>query len=264
MFKVRYSLPIILFAVLLQFIGATQPLLEINTETAFIEVDYQQSIYIVNGSEIKKYSAAGNFLFRYSDKINGEISVLDVSNPLRILLFYKESNKVVFLNQQLAPISEPVDIFQIANVEVSIVAASAENGFWALVENKQALVYFNEQMAAKKESQNLTAWIQDERIRFLKEHEQKIYLGLSSKVLVFDLFGLYLTTVHLKNIDEFYIVANNICYLRNDGIIEYNLEFKRETKYPIGKIDEGSQAFCDKNRIYIFSKESVNVYKKRM
>jgi len=259
---VRYFFLVILFIGFFQLNGNSQALVEIISEISFVEVDNQQNIYIVNRSEVNKYSKNGTLLFRYSDNLNGEISALDVTNPLRILVFNKMSNRVVFLNQQLAPISEAIDIYQVANLEVIMAAASYESGFWSIIEDRQSLVYFNEQMVVAKESQNLSSWIQGEPIIFIREQSQNVYVGLSSKVLVFDMFGSYLTTIHFRNAANFFIVENNISYLNNNKLTEYNLKLKSERDFSIPSINKEDKAFCDKNRIYLISRGSLKVFKK--
>ena len=125
--------------------STAQSLTTIFKTADFIEVDKQKNIYLVDGVEVSKYSPVGEFLYSYSNKMNGVITTLDVSNPLRLLVFWEGSNRVAFLNQQLAPISEPVNLYTIANMEISNAGASSNGGFWAYNLEFQSLNHITSQ-----------------------------------------------------------------------------------------------------------------------
>ncbi|MFM9009131.1 MAG: hypothetical protein ACKORE_11190, partial [Bacteroidota bacterium] len=52
--------------------------------------DPMGNLYVVSGAEIQKFSPSGAPGVRYSRKDLGTPTSIDVSNPLRILIFYAE------------------------------------------------------------------------------------------------------------------------------------------------------------------------------
>src|SRR5687767_1631412 len=60
-------------------------------------VDNLDNIYVLNSrNQVKKYNANGDSVAIYNDvKKYGQASLIDVSNPLRILLYYRDFATVV-------------------------------------------------------------------------------------------------------------------------------------------------------------------------
>jgi hypothetical protein len=107
-----------------------QPLAIINQSHQFIRVDAYSQVYLVNGPELMKYDKNGTILQRYCNNKLGTISYADVTNPLKLLLFYQESNAVVFLDHSLIEITGALDIFEMAGFEASLACSSSDGGFW--------------------------------------------------------------------------------------------------------------------------------------
>jgi hypothetical protein len=251
----------ILLGLLLVFeVALGQFLFDIDHNADFIELDNLENIYVVKGSELIKYNSAGEFLYRYSNKIHGVITSLDATNPLRIILFYNESNTLAFLNQQLALISDPIDIFDVVNIQVSAAGASNQ-GFWVFCIDRQNIMLFNSKVETIQESQNLSAWIKGENIQFIREHNQKIYLGLNGRVLVFDVFGLYLTTLHFEGSQFLKMIGDKFSYLKGKEIWVYNPELKSEVGYLAPNFVESKAVYCYKNRIYLINKKGISIFK---
>jgi len=233
----------------------------IKGEVDFIEVDNMENIYSTKGSELKLYNPKGEFLYRYSNKINGVISCLDATNPLRIIVFYKESNTVIFLNQQLSPISDPIDIYESANIDVLKVGISTGGSFWAFSSDRQSLILFSSKLEKTQESQNLRDWIDGKSIEFIREQNQKVYLGLSNKVLVFDTFGLYITTLHFDGVQNIKMVGDKISYIKGQSFWVYNPLLKNEVEYPMPANATFDNAFCNGKNSFLIFKDSITIYK---
>src|SRR6185436_12076651 len=66
-------------------------------------VDNLDNIYVLNShNQVKKYNAAGDSVAIYNDvRKFGQASLIDVSNPLKVLLYYKDFATVVMLDRFL-------------------------------------------------------------------------------------------------------------------------------------------------------------------
>jgi len=113
-----------LFSILSTSVAQTQiP----NITADFIKLDPYGNIYAVKESQLYKFSSQGKLLFHYSDNTLGVISSIDVFNPMKIMLFYQNSGTLVFLNEQLTPIREPVSLFDANYFTISLASYSAAN-----------------------------------------------------------------------------------------------------------------------------------------
>lgn len=206
------------------FLGAelhAQTTITINQSADDALFDPLGNLYLVKQAALMKYDAKGQLLFQYQDAMLGTISEVDAGNPLRLLLFYKEASTIVFLNQQLAPIADPVDCFDVFGFEVTHACTASDGGFWMYSNEKQRIVHSNNNLEIDRESQSLVDWITDNNVISIKEKNQKIYLVLQNKMLVFDVFGTYLTTHHYEHIvkafieEQTVVIFNGKCLLKN-------------------------------------------------
>ena len=210
-----------------------QPKLKIDCESDFIDIDNLNNIYVVNQSELSKYNSSGQLLFTYSNRINGEISSIDVTNPLRVLVFCRESNTITFLNRQLSEITQTIDIYDINGVEADNACASAQSGFWIYSSINQSVMLFNNQLTKLQESENLSYWLHADNIKQIKEQNQKLYIVLPERVVVLDLFGLYLTTIHLTDAKNIKLGKDKISYQKGNKLFYYDLVLKTDVEIPI-------------------------------
>src|SRR5690349_6855308 len=67
-------------------------------------LDNLDNLYIISSTgQIKKYNASGDSMGLYNQVRNfGKLHTLDVSNPLKVVLFYKDFSTVVILDRFLA------------------------------------------------------------------------------------------------------------------------------------------------------------------
>ena len=63
------------------------------------EIDQYGFIYSIDKDNLIKYDSKGEILYNYSNKLLGDITQIDISNPLRPLLFYKDQGVIFSLRQ---------------------------------------------------------------------------------------------------------------------------------------------------------------------
>src|ERR1051325_8733802 len=102
--------------------------LSIPVRSDLFTADNQGNIYVVKANELNKYNNAGKLLYKYSNKNFGNISAVDASNMLRILVYYKDFSQVVFLDNTLTMIGEPISFDKLGYSSVSLACSSHNNG----------------------------------------------------------------------------------------------------------------------------------------
>ncbi|MDA3780091.1 MAG: hypothetical protein PF487_07745, partial [Bacteroidales bacterium] len=70
----------------------------------FFKIDNLNNIYLIDGADIDKQNFISGEKFHYNNEFLGEVSFLDVSNPFRILVYYKDFNQFIILDNTLSPI----------------------------------------------------------------------------------------------------------------------------------------------------------------
>ncbi len=254
---------IILFSVFYYGISNSviaQPEVEFNCICNFIEVDDFGNIYAVDQAELKKYNPNGKLLYRYSNQINSNITSVDVTNPLRIVLFHKESNVVTFLNRQLAQISSPINIYDATEFEAAVVGASSEGGFWMYSVDIQSIMLFDSQLKKVQESQNLSGWLNNSDVSFIREKNQKVYLGIAQKVLIFDMFGSYITTIHFADAKHLKFGLGQISYSKKSRFFVYNLLLKNEIEKAVPVVEGFKKLFYFNNHFYVITNGMLSIF----
>jgi hypothetical protein len=88
-------------------------------------MDNLDNLYIISsGGQIKKYNSAGDSVAVFNQvKNSGKLFSLDVSNPLKLLLFYKDFSTVVVLDRFLAKVTS-VDLRRVGILQPGAVGLS--------------------------------------------------------------------------------------------------------------------------------------------
>lgn len=181
-------------------------------------------VYIVNGDEVKKYSPKGELLKVYSNKKLGKISSIDATNPLRVLLFYKDQSQLVILDSQLSPNGNPIDLLGMNLEQSDVVCSSFNNGLWLFNRQNNELVRLNQSLEKVVSTGNLNALLNaDLKPNFMIENGSYLYLNNSSDgIYVFDIYGTYYKTISLFNLNHFQVNENVVYYYKDSIFAKYD------------------------------------------
>lgn len=108
---------------------------------ASFSVDNMGNIYAVSlsGSQIKKISPQGDSLGIFNDvKQYGNIYSIDVSNPLKLLLYYKDFTTIIVLDRFLNRINK-IDLRTLGIVQARAICQSYDNQVWVFDQQEYKL-----------------------------------------------------------------------------------------------------------------------------
>ncbi len=233
----------------------------IKTKANFITVDKLGNIYLVNNDQILKYDNNVNFLMSYSNKDLGKITYVDVSDPLKILVFYKDFGQIVFLDNTLS-IKGDVLLLEMYELEQSTLACSSyENAFWVYEPNMYKLTRVDKNFQIRQQSGNITQLIGEEiSPNYLTESNNFIYLNDPKiGILVFDKYGTYSKTIPFKGLTSFQITGNRLFYTEASLIKTYNLKTLDETTTKLPE-EKALSVNVWQNKLYILNNKEVNIY----
>jgi len=233
--------------------------ISINHTADFIDADDFNNIYLVKNTEVLKYNQNGKLSCRYSNALNGQINAIDVTNPLRIMLFYRESNALIFLNQQLAIINDVIFLSNFSNAEASLACSSSEGGFWIFDELTLSLIYFDKNRTAIKQSVNLAGYLHQEEALQLSEQNQRLYLQTNTKVYIFDVYGNFLKSYHLGSTFKIKTIDNNLCYYNNGEMKCFNALNFADTVINANCKEPIKQLILNKKQLIILTEKGVKV-----
>ncbi len=229
------------------------------TNTDKINIDHLGNIYKTSKDNFSLIS--GNKKKEYQNNLLGEIYSVDISNPLRILVFHKEANQIVFLNNELSIIGNAISLDEIGVPDISAACASQINGFWIYNNLNNRIEFFDNQLNKVHSSIDLSGYISSsENIRSLKMNNGKLYLQVKGTgILTFDMFGTYIKTIPLKDINSIEIYSKSILYTFKNKVLSYS--FDSLESFIVFKADETIRfAKLIDNKLFILSHNTLTIH----
>ena len=212
--------PVLLATITALLISAAPPApVTIRHANNLFTVDNIGNIYLVDGGELLKYLPAGKFVARYSNLKLGDITSVDATNPLKIIVYYRDFQQLVFLDNQLSA-NAPLSLEKLGYEQAHLVCAGANNGFWVYNKQNNELLRFNETAKLAISTGNLKQVLgADVNPDFMVEHNGFLFLNdPASGIYVFDIFGAFSKVISIKDLSTFE-PGSEIIYYRRDSLL---------------------------------------------
>lgn len=257
---VKY-LSIILVVLCCSFKKDQQQRVVIKAKIDSFTTDNLGNIYTIKEDELIKYLPSGKFFTRYSNLRLGTITTVDASNPLKILLYYRDFQQIVFLDDQLSLNSDLVSLEKLGYEQTDLVCASTNNSFWIYNKQNNELIRFNENSKKVASTGNLKQVLHsDLNPVFMTEHNNFLFLNSpETGIYVFDMFGTFSKIISLKNLKEFQVSDNVIYYKKDSSLCSYNYKLFDEGCQAIPGASKSLKVLFNKNRIYTGFRDSLIV-----
>lgn len=197
---------------------------EIPQSSTLIAVDSLGKLYQVNEKSVIKYSSEGKEITRYSLYNTGSISSIDTRNALQTLLFFKDQQEIVLLDNMLGE-SRKIQLTDYFDWIDLACFSNRDNAFWFYSISAQSLIKTNKELEVLKKLDNISQLLNtDLNPTQLFEREEKVYL-LDPKhgVFVFDIFGNYTKKIVLESPIKMEVQEDILYYLSNNSIKGYHL-----------------------------------------
>jgi hypothetical protein len=234
----------------------------IPKSSRWIEVDKMKQLYLIEDSHtLLKYNPNGELLSQFNENSLGEISYIDVSNPFRILVYYNDYATVLFLDRTLSEIQRH-DLSDLDIPEVRALGTASDNNTWIFDNNTYTLKKINGQNEVVAESSDLSLLLSDALDpNRLIEANARVYLNSPNLgILVFDVFGNYIKTIEILDLDYFQVYEGQIFYVEDKKFKTYHLLsfLTKEIKMPV--IEEKLEQLCiAQERLYIKYSNKIDI-----
>ncbi len=170
----------------------------IAKDVLFYKVDKLGNVYIVdNQNNFTKYEPQVPRYTKFADLKAGKIHSIDVSNPLRVLVYYADQFIVKFLDVNLTEISSFNLKDSYPDGWIRLACASNNNGLWLYEELNRKLIKVGEQLNTQLQTGDLYL-ITRKRLNpyYMIEYSDELYLcDQKNGIFVFDLLGGYKRTI---------------------------------------------------------------------
>ncbi len=220
--QLRYFIFTICFICSIYTTIQAQDSLRIVQEFAIQAIDFQLdqlgNIYTINAqNEVIKYNPEGKKQFEYSENRLGDLAVLDVNNPLEILLYYPDFQILKILDRTLSELVT-LDLTSLNIFQIPTLCASSDGNIWLFDNDNQQLLKINRQGKILLQSNDLRMRIQENlNPNSLIEVDNQVFLKtVEQGIFRFDGFGNYQKMYAYPFVHFFQIQDNFILFHSKD------------------------------------------------
>jgi hypothetical protein len=185
-----------------------------------VQCDALGNTYEIYSDHITKHSSNFNLDYRLSTLQYGTSAQLDLTNPLVPFLFFEDQGSLVFLDNTLNVLEEPVFLNERFQGQITCVSGSKGDALWMYDANLSTLIRTNRQFEVLSRSAYLSyltkSTLQPKQII---ESGQRVYFIDSEKgILLFSLFGTLESQSQFNTSDPVYL-WNDCIYFRMENIL---------------------------------------------
>ncbi len=229
-----------------------------------MDVDMLNNIYLVTaGNQLKKLNPNGDSLAIFNDvKKYGNPTLLDVTNPLKVLLYYKNFATVVILDRLLSP-RNTINFRQQNIFSVKTIGTSYDNNIWLFDEQDLKLKKIDETGKLLTET---TDWrllmdqvpgpekiIDANNFVYLYDPERGFY--------IFDYYGTFKNNLPFLHWENISISANGLAGFSGNQFFNYPLQSMALKTYTLPAfLQDFSSIRAMNGKIYLLKKDGVAIY----
>jgi hypothetical protein len=194
----------------------------------------------------------------YSNLHLGDIFSIDITNPMKIVVFYKDFNAVVLLDDKLNELTDAIDFNTEFSKNISYVGTATDASLWLFSADDNSLQIWN--YKTKKTTIN-TVLLNDFKFELAASNYQYIWLISDKDVHLYNVYGSFIKQFDVDSIKKAKTYNNGLLYLTKDTFF-YTKDNRYESllsNVQQQKTDFKKANFSIKNdSIYFFNGKSIN------
>lgn len=227
-------------------------------------VDNLNNVYLLNAdNQIKKLNSNGdsvtvsNALKRF-----GDIYLMDVSNALKLIVYYKDFSTIVVLDRFLKNVNT-IDLRKYGILQAQAVALSYDNNYWVFDEVDNNLKKIDDYGSLLLSTPDFRTVFNEP---FLPEkiidYDGYVYLyNKKSGCKVFDYYGALKQSIPALNWNNIQVIKNSIIGFDSSGMHVYNIPVFTENAYALNpQISNALKLQKSLNNLYILQPEGLYIY----
>ena len=230
----------------------------------YLNVDVLDNIYLITtGNQLKKLNSNGDSVAVFNDvKKYGNPSYIDVSNPLKILVYYKSFSTVVILDRLLS--TRTTINFRKQNIfSVKSIATSYDNNIWLFDEQDYKLKKIDDDGKLLQESTDMRLLV-DSAPSPMKiiDSDNLVYLYDEKKgFYIFDYYGALKNRLPFLNWRNTAIARNKMYGFSDNTLYSYEVNSFDLKKYQLPGFFKNYQSIIAlNNKVYLLKEEGIEIY----
>jgi hypothetical protein len=227
-------------------------------------LDNLDNVYVLTSTDqLKKYNANGDSVavFNYVKKF-GKVSTIDASNPLKILLYYKNFSTIVVLDRLFA-VRNIIDLRKLSIFQVNTISRSYDNNIWLYDETDNKLKKIDDEGKTLVETADFRLLFDKvPHVKNIYDQDGFVYLyDPLQSVFVFDYYGALRNKILISGWDDLKVAGKYIFGINNDTLHRYEINSFRvdEEKLP-AILQNASRVNFTSARLYALKNDLLEIY----
>lgn len=227
-------------------------------------VDNLSNIYLLNaGNQIKKINDKGDSVSVSNGlKRFGDIYSMDVSNALKMIIYYKDFTTIVVLDRFLQNINT-IDLRKYGILQAKAVAVSYDNNYWVFDEVENKLKKMDDNGNILLSTPDLRT-IFDEPFTPEKIIDYSGYVYLYNKKTgckIFDYYGALKQSIAPLNWNNIQVIKNSILGFDDSSIHVYATDVFKESAYLFNPVmNDAKKIQKALNSLYVLKADGLHIY----
>jgi hypothetical protein len=236
----------------------------IKGKFSIANVDVLGNIYVLtDNNKLKKLNSNGDSLSTFNEvKKFGTVSAIDLSNPLKVLLFYKNFSTAVFLDRQLS-FRNSINFKQLNIFKTKIITTSYDNNIWLFDEQDFKLKKINSSGVVLSQTSDMRQLFTEAPIpTTIIDNDNSVYLYDAQKgFFIFDYYGSIKQQIALRDWKNIAVSNNTIFGITGDTLNSYEIKTQVQKKYSLPNFFRDSKNIIVQNgKIYLLKKTGIDIY----
>ncbi len=238
----------------------------IPTDIVDFTVDNLGNIYLLNkDNQLKKLNANGDSLAVFNDvRRYGKIATIDATNPLKVLVYYREFTTIIELDRFL----NIINTIDLRNANLNILQAKAiglayDNNIWVYDEQDAKLKRVGDDGSLVDQTTDFRQLFDSTpEPAVIRDQGGLVYLYDPAKgVYVFDHYGTLKTHMVLPGWTDFDVISKSMLGRDEKTFYKYQLGTLDMQEQPIPTAYLGALRICiTPNSIYVLKKTGLEIY----
>jgi hypothetical protein len=241
--------------------------LTLSQDIVDFAVDNLGNIYTLNSdNQLKKLGPKGDSLAVFNDvRRYGKITHIDVTNPLKILVYYREFTTVIELDRFLN-IVNTVDLRKQNILQAKAVALAYDNNIWVYDELDAVLKRIGDDGSLVDQTTDFRQLFDSvPEPTTICDQGGLVYLYDPAKgVYIFDHYGTLKTHLDLRGWQDFDVIGKNLLGRDDQRLYRYEPGTLNMLEEPIATAYQGaSHIHITPTILYVLKKTGLEVYSKK-
>jgi hypothetical protein len=188
--------------------------------------DGQGRFIILADEGLDLIDSNGKVIKHHSENLLGNITSLDRTSFMRLLLFYGDVPGFQILDNTLSPHTELVDLNLLGFPFITAMCMSSNNSYWMLDNTNYELIRIDERGRILSNSGNLIPLVGRSVSPFkMIESGARVFMAEKDQgLLIFDQFGVYMNTLDIPGLLDFCVVEDDLYFLHVNGVATKKIE----------------------------------------